>query len=254
MSGPALGSLLLGSTDPTRLRDWYRAAFDEEPEAGTGFFTFGDVGVLVDGRDDVAAVNPEPGRYVLNFHVTDLAAAAARLDAAGTTWLQPPEQRPDGLFATAVDPDGNSVQLIQFSPEYVERARARRAARRQNVPYSGFSVDDVDAAARFYRDVLHLAVSEAHGMLTLHLDGTTPVLVYPKKDHVPALFTVLNFPVDDIDRAVDELAAAGVTVERYEGSPQDERGVLRGRRLGMGPDIAWFTDPAGNILSVLCTG
>ncbi|TDD45814.1 VOC family protein [Nonomuraea terrae] len=114
--------------------------------------------------------------------------------------------------------------------------------------FSGFSVDDVAAATAFYGKTLGLRVSEEHGMLTLHLGGGADVLVYPKGDaHVPATFTVLNFPVDDIDRAVDELTACGVRFERYEGFAQDEKGIARGD----GPPIAWFTDPAGNVLSVL---
>ncbi len=115
--------------------------------------------------------------------------------------------------------------------------------------FSGFSVDDIDAARAFYGGTLGLAVRDEMGMLDIALAGGGHVLVYPKgSDHVPASFTVLNFPVDDIDAAVDALTAAGVSLERYPqfGEP-DERGVYR----GMGPDIAWFTDPAGNVLAVL---
>ena len=114
--------------------------------------------------------------------------------------------------------------------------------------FSGFSVPDVDAAERFYGETLGIEVTKEHGMLTLHLDGgARPTLVYPKPDHRPAGFTILNFPVDDVGAAVQELARRGVEVERYDGMPQDEDGVMRGN----GPDIAWFTDPAGNVLSVL---
>jgi catechol 2,3-dioxygenase-like lactoylglutathione lyase family enzyme len=117
--------------------------------------------------------------------------------------------------------------------------------------FSGFSVDDIDRARDFYAGTLGLEVTEDHGMLGLQLATGGSVLVYPKgEDHVPAAFTVLNFPVDDIDAAVDGLAAAGVTFERYPGMPEpDGRGIHRG--LGDGPDIAWFTDPAGNVLAVL---
>jgi catechol 2,3-dioxygenase-like lactoylglutathione lyase family enzyme len=113
--------------------------------------------------------------------------------------------------------------------------------------FSGFSVDDVPRAKRFYGDTLGLDVSEEHGMLFLKLGGGATVLAYPKEDHVPATFTILNFPVDDVEGAVDRLAAAGVSFERYDGFDQDEKGIARGQ----GPDIAWFKDPAGNILSVL---
>jgi catechol 2,3-dioxygenase-like lactoylglutathione lyase family enzyme len=120
--------------------------------------------------------------------------------------------------------------------------------------FSGFSVDDVARARDFYSQTLGLEVSEANGMLTLHLEGGGMVLLYPKEDHRPASFTVLNLPVEDIDAAVDELAAAGVTMERYEGMPQDDKGVVRPPDPEWGPPIAWFKDPAGNILSVLQNG
>jgi catechol 2,3-dioxygenase-like lactoylglutathione lyase family enzyme len=113
--------------------------------------------------------------------------------------------------------------------------------------FSGFAVDDVPKAREFYGDTLGLRTSEEHGLLTLHLAGDTDVVVYPKPDHTPATFTILNFAVDDIDEAVDALTGRGVELERYEGFEQDEKGVARGD----GPDIAWFRDPAGNILSVL---
>ncbi len=117
--------------------------------------------------------------------------------------------------------------------------------------FSGFAVDDLDVARKFYGETLGLNVSEENGLLTMHLAGDRDTLVYPKSDYVPATYTILNFPVDDIDAAVDELAKRGVTFERYEGFEQDEKGVARGIAQGMGPDIAWFKDPAGNILSVL---
>ena len=116
--------------------------------------------------------------------------------------------------------------------------------------FSGFSADDLDRATTFYEDTPGLRVTampEMGGMLRLHLGGGAEVLVYPKADHTPATFTVLNFPVPDVEKAVDELAGRGVRFERYEGFDQDEKGIARGQ----GPDIAWFTDPAGNILSVL---
>jgi catechol 2,3-dioxygenase-like lactoylglutathione lyase family enzyme len=116
--------------------------------------------------------------------------------------------------------------------------------------FSGFSVDDIPAAQRFYGETLGLEVSEDNGMLTLHVAGDTDILVYPKGDqHEPASFTIVNFPVDDIDAAVAALAEKGVKFERYEGTDleTDENGVFRGG----GPPIAWFKDPAGNVLSVL---
>ena len=119
--------------------------------------------------------------------------------------------------------------------------------------FGGFSVDDLERARTFYADTLGLKVDVDDMGLTLHVPGGHSVFVYSKKDHQPATFTVLNFIVDDIDAAVDELANQGVRFEQYDdsGLPQDAKGVLRGRSMGRGPDIAWFTDPAGNVLSVL---
>jgi predicted enzyme related to lactoylglutathione lyase len=113
--------------------------------------------------------------------------------------------------------------------------------------FSGFAVDDLDRARQFYGETLGLNTSEANGLMSLHLAGGRDTVVYPKPDHTPANYTILNFQVDDIDQAVAELAARGVRFERYDGFEQDENGIFRGG----GPYIAWFKDPAGNILSVL---
>jgi catechol 2,3-dioxygenase-like lactoylglutathione lyase family enzyme len=110
-----------------------------------------------------------------------------------------------------------------------------------------FAVDNLAAARRFYGQTLGLRVSEEGGPLMLHLAGDQRILVYPKPDHTPATFTILNFPVDDIDQAVDELAVRGVPIQRYEDFQTDDRGIYRGQ----GHSIAWFTDPAGNVLSVI---
>jgi predicted enzyme related to lactoylglutathione lyase len=116
--------------------------------------------------------------------------------------------------------------------------------------FSGFSVDDLPKAKQFYGETLGIRVSEEYGMLHLHIAGDQDILIYPKEDHAPATFTILNFPVDDIEQAVDELTNKGVEFEQYE-NVTDDRGILRGISAGRGPDIAWFKDPAGNILSVL---
>lgn len=118
--------------------------------------------------------------------------------------------------------------------------------------FSGFSVDDLAAAGRFYGETLGLRTSDqGEGLLWLHLAGGRDTLVYQKQDHTPAGYTILNFPVDDIDQAVGELTTRGVRFIRYEGFGQDEKGISRG---GDGPPIAWFQDPAGNVLSVLQEG
>ena len=113
--------------------------------------------------------------------------------------------------------------------------------------FSGFAVDDLDAAQKFYGETLGLETSEQYGLMTLHLAGGRDTLVYPKPTHTPADYTILNFEVDDIDAAVAELGRRGVEMIRYDGLGQDDSGI---NRAG-GPFIAWFKDPAGNLLAVL---
>jgi len=116
--------------------------------------------------------------------------------------------------------------------------------------YSGFAVDDLEKALEFYGETLGVKTSvldRENGLMVLHLAGDRDTLVYRKPDYVPATYTILNFTVADVDEAVDELTAQGVDFERYDGFDQDEKGISRGN----GPQIAWFKDPAGNILSVL---
>lgn len=119
---------------------------------------------------------------------------------------------------------------------------------RDSEAFSGFAVPDIDQARDFYGTTLGMRVSDGPmGLLTLHPAGGRDIVVYPRPDHVPATYTILNFPVEDVDAAVDELTSRGVEFLRYEGFEQDDKGIARGD----GPNIAWFTDPAGNILSVL---
>ena len=119
--------------------------------------------------------------------------------------------------------------------------------------FSGFAVPDLAEARRFYADTLGLGVSELDdqsGLLTLHLGGGRDVVVYVKPDHAPATYTILNFPVDDVEGTVDGLIQRGVRFEQYDGIEQDDKGINRGQ----GPLIAWFRDPAGNILSIIEQG
>jgi catechol 2,3-dioxygenase-like lactoylglutathione lyase family enzyme len=119
----------------------------------------------------------------------------------------------------------------------------------QSKAFSGFAVDDLEKARDFYGETLALEVElvEEPALLNIHLAGGRDILVYPKADFEPATYTILNFPVDDVEAAVDDLASRGVAFERYDGMEQDEKGIAR----GPGPEIAWFKDPAGNILAVL---
>ena len=114
--------------------------------------------------------------------------------------------------------------------------------------FSGFAVKDIAAAKSFYVDTLGLEVGEENGLLFLRIPESQNIVIYPKPDHQPAVFTILNFPVDDIDEAVDGLSKRGVEFERYDGFEQDDKGIARGDE---GPAIVWFTDPSGNIFSVL---
>jgi predicted enzyme related to lactoylglutathione lyase len=253
MRKPVLDGMLLASTDPKRLGEWYAAAFEPQEDVQIEVYRamrFGGFDVLIDQRDDIGDRNPEPGRMILNFTVEDARAAAARLSAAGTTWVAELEDRDGSLFATATDPDGNYVQLIQLSREHrADMIRAQGSGPlASSEAFSSFAVDDVAAARRFYGQTLGLQVTEEGDLTWLHLPGGRDVLIYPKPDHQPAPFTILNFPVDDIDRAVSLLAERGVSFESYAVFEQDAHGIHRSEG---GPSIAWFTDPAGNVLSVL---
>jgi predicted enzyme related to lactoylglutathione lyase/catechol 2,3-dioxygenase-like lactoylglutathione lyase family enzyme len=250
MTKPRVNSMLLASPDPERLHAWYAAALKPEQDTKTNGYwvlTFGGFSILIDRRDDVTGSNPQPARTILNFEVADARAVARRLDDMGVTWKAAPEDRDPGLFATAIDPDGNYVQIIQFHPGHGPAARVEGTLAAAPA-FSGFSVDDLAVAREFYAGALGLDVSDADGLLTLHLPGGRDVLIYPKPNHTPATFTILNFPVPDIDAAVADLVSRGVRFERYDGFPQDANGI---QREVDGPPIAWFTDPAGNILAVL---
>lgn len=253
MRKPVLDGMLLASTDPQRLGDWYAASFEPQDDVqveGYRAMRFGGFDVMIDQRADVCDRNPEPGRMILNFAVEDAEGAVARLTAAGTTWVAQLEDRDGSRFATATDPDGNYVQLIELSSEHraaMARARGSGPLASSEV-FGSFSVDDVAAARRFYGEILGLPVSAEADLLRLHLPDGRDVVVYPKLDHRPAPFTILHFPVEDVDLAVAQLAGRGIGFERYEGFVQDARGI---HRADGGPSIAWFADPAGNILSVL---
>ena len=158
-----------------------------------------------------------------------------------------PDATPPG--APGHDEPPRAPEATPPGPTLVEPARLRHLFRDSRA-FSGFSSRDLAASRQFYVDVLGLDVTESNGMLRIHLGGGGDVLVYPKDNHESATFTVLNFPVPDIDEAVDRLIAAGVIFERYEGLTQDARGIAR----EYGPPIAWFKDPSGNILAVLEAG
>lgn len=254
-----LDSIMLGTRDAERLHNWYTMVLPPRSDDVQGDYRilgYGDFYLFIDPRDDVATEHPDSPRCILNFRLPDARAAADRMEAAGTTWVSPLEDRDGSLFATATDPDGNLVQIIQLSPEELATMQANASGTRPPVgmvldeAFSGFSVDDLGSAASFYRDVLGLAVEMADSPMAF-LDlrvGSRTILVYDKGEkHVPATYTVLNLPALDVESAVRELTERGVEFLRYDGMQQDELGIHRGG----GPLIAWFTDPAGNVMSVI---
>jgi predicted enzyme related to lactoylglutathione lyase len=251
----SVDSIMIGTTDPDRLHAWYTAVLPPRGDHRAGHYRileYGGFYLFIDGREDIRADHPDPARTLLNFDVDDARAVAERVDAAGGRWVAPLEDREGSLFGTAQDPDGNYVQIVQLSPAELA---TMEGGPRTNLPtgmlasrsFSGFAAPDTAAAAAFYRDVIGLEVSgEPGGIVDLRL-GNRTVIIYPKPDHEPATYTILNLPSVDIESTVRELTARGVVFETYEGMDQDDLGIHRGG----GPLIAWFTDPAGNILSVI---
>lgn len=230
---PTLGSMLLSSADPERLERWY-----------SEFSSLGQLPIMFDKRDEITGPTKEPTRYILNFHCNDAKKAVAKLDAMGVEWISPLEERGEGIFfATTVDPDGNYVQLIQSSDDmYIEYIKPA-------APFPGYSVNSIEDVRSFYKDVLGLKVIDyPMGNICLAFTGGSDVMIYPKgDDHQPATYTVLNFPVPSVEEEVDRLVKLGVTFEQYEGIDQDQKGIAS---TGNG-SIAWFKDPAGNILAIL---
>lgn len=249
-----LGSLMLGTTDQDRLREWYTTVLppDEEHREGSyQMLRYGDFWLFLDHRDDVQGSHPDPARTIVNFDVDDARAVVDRLEQVGAQWVAPLEDRDGSLFATAQDPDGNFVQIIQLSAEHQGQMAEEPTTAGPVDPtaaFSGFSVNDIAAAKEFYGGVLGVPAEDGPmGLLMLRVGGRQ-VLVYPKETHQPASYTVLNFPVADVHATVRDLKSRGVTLLQYDGFDQDAEGVAVG---GEGPAIAWFTDPAGNVLSVL---
>lgn len=248
MATATISSMLLSTDDPQRLAQWYATIFEAEIESvpGSDYRIVGLDGfyLMFDTRDDVSGPNTDGARAILNVEVDDPEATAARLDAQAAEWVSPLEVRDGNHFGTVRDPDGNWLQIVRLSDEHEAQMSQPESA------FSGFAVRDLDEAADFYREVLGMRVLRfPMGVLGIRINRQTTVLAYPKPGHQPAEFTILNIPVADIDRAVDDLLAKGVNFLRYDDFGQDARGIARGN--GGGPDIAWFTDPSGNIIAVL---
>lgn len=245
MATATVNSILLSSEDPDALADWYGAVFDAPVHREMGPHPIVDLDgffVMFDRREEVSGPARDGARIILNVEPDDPTATAARIDELGGGWISPLENRDGHLFGTATDPDGNWIQLVRLTDE----AEAQMGA--PTTAVSGFAVRDTEEAAAFYENVLRMRVLRMEmGVLGIRIDRRTTVIAYPKPDHVPASHTVLNVPVTDIDAAVTEYAARGATFERYDAMPQDDRGIMR----GPGPEIAWFTDPSGNVIALM---
>ncbi|WP_433236224.1 VOC family protein [Actinomadura nitritigenes] len=259
---PVLGSILLASTDPGRLRAWYEQAFGASAD-GDGFLRLGGVGLLIDGREDVATETAEPARVILNLHVEDARATARHLDALDVSWLAGLEyrERAGAWFGTVVDPDGNLVQIVQPTAEYW-------TARRERLGLGGAGIlaaahvatrlpaQDLGRARRFYAEKLGLEPVEARpGGLRYECGGGVFALFEsagrPSGEH-----TQMGWRVEDLDATVAELRDRGVVFEEYQGPGLRTAGgiaVVAGNypsHGGAGERAAWFYDSEGNLHGV----
>ena len=258
MTIPSLGSLLLASTDSDRLRAWYVAAFDVRPDVD-GFLPFGPVGVLIVGRDDVAASTVEPGRVLLNYHVTDIAARAAHLDGMAATWVAPVEYRADGgaWFGTVTDPDGNYVQLIELTSAYWSLRRERRGLEwsgplRDASSQVRLPAQDLDRARAFYADRLGLEPVEARAGGLRYECGGTSFVVFASAGKASGTHTQMSFYVPDIEPVVAELRRRDVELLDVDGAVDgivDVAGHYPSSGAS-GERAAWFHDSEGNLLGV----
>ncbi|WP_225993714.1 VOC family protein [Actinomadura rudentiformis] len=256
-----IGSILLASAEPDRLRAWYEQAFDMKAD-GDGFLHFGGVGVLIDGRDDVAARAAEPARMILNLHVKDAHALVERLDGLGVTWIAELEYRETGgaWFATLADPDGNILQLIELGPDYMRLRRERlghghtgllgAAAVATRLP-----AQDLERARRFYAEKLGLEVAEERpgGLLYNLRQGS--FVVFQSTGRSAGEFTQMAFSVDDLDAVVAELRDRGVEFEEFDVpglTTVDGIVEVEGNYPSKGTRERgfWFRDSEGNLIGV----
>ena len=269
---PRLSSLLLASTDPDRLRKWYAGMLGAEPDPD-GFLHFGPVAVLVDGRDDLAATAREPGRVILNYEVTDIAATARFLDSRGVTWVSSVEYREDGgaWFGTVEDPDGNYVQLIQLTHEYWTQRRARhrhaagngaangslgRAALQDAAVGVRLPAQDLERARAFYAEQLGLHPVEAREGALRYECGGDSFAIFASGGRPSGAHTQMGFYVPDIDAAVRELRERGLVFDEVEIPGLVSRdGIvdIPGQYPStgaVGERAIWFHDSEGNQLGL----
>ena len=257
-----IGSILLASADAKALRAWYERAFDLQPDPD-GFLPFGTIDLLITARDDVAPINPEPGRVIINIHVDDAHVTAAHLSAVGATWLAQLEyRRPDeAWFGTVIDPDGNYVQFIELTEAYW-------AARRPRHKQAGLSVlevasvatrlpaQDLDRARRFYADKLGLLPVESRPGGLRYECGAGGFALFESSGRPSSEHTQMAWQVDDIESVVAELRNRGVVFEEYDMPGLrtiDGVAEVTGNypsHGGVGERAAWFHDSEGNLLAV----
>ena len=243
-------SILLGTTDPERLRGWYARTFDVEPDVD-GHLDFGSVSLLIIERDDIADATPEPGRTVIDYHVADIDQMARRLEEQGATWVAGVEYRDAGLwFATVEDPDGNHVQLIQGTPTYWIRKRERAGTAAGPLQYARVGVrlpaQDLDRARRWYADALRLIpVEERDGGLRYRC-GSTDFVVFASTGKASGDHTQMALTVADLDATMDELRRRGV---EFEGDVVDVSGHYPSTGA-TGERATWFKDSEGNLIGL----
>lgn len=256
---PVVGSILLATTDPERLRAWYEQAFNVRANAD-GFLWFGDVGVLIDGRHDVTDRNPQPARVIINLHVHDARATVEHLDGLGVTWLSELEHRePAGLwFATLIDPDGNYVQIIEVTPAYraAERSRTGEGILQAAAVASRLPAQDLDRARRFYADKLGLHPAEERPGGLRYECGKGGFSLFASTGRPSGEHTQMGFQVDDIEAAVEELRGRGVVFEKVDAPgfrTVDDIADVDGNYPStgaIGERAVWFRDSEGNLLGI----
>ncbi|GIF07055.1 VOC family protein [Actinoplanes siamensis] len=254
---PVLGSLLLASTDPDRLRDWYERAFGVTAD-GDGFLRLGGVGLLIDHRQDVAARAPEPARVIVNLHVGDAAATARHLDTLGVRWLAELEYRePAGAwFGTVIDPDGNYVQIIELTDAYWAARHRRFTGTADGLVAVSVTTrlpaQDLERARQFYAGKLGLHPAETRPGGLLYRIGAGSFAVYHSAGRPSGAHTQMSWQVEDIETAVAALRRRGVLFEEYDLPglrTVDGIAEVTGNypSLGAGERAAWFRDSEGNL-------